>query len=123
MKINIKDINVTNDMVCKFVDGTSTPEVDRMILARMKIDSEFACEIRDMMDAMNALSEMSEEEERLSELETYPYRAAAFASFAGLGASERGSSYSAPTKSADDLADDFLDGYDDEEEENESDDH
>lgn len=115
MKINIEDIKVTDEMVCNFVDGTSAPEQERMILAKMRIDREFAREVRDLMDAMNAIPDMEEDGVTREE---YPYAAAAFASFATDGADQKDYLFSSSPRSADDLADDFLDSCDEDADEN-----
>lgn len=107
MRVNIQDICVTDEMVCNFVDGKTTPEEDRMILAKMKIDRDFACEVRDLMDAMNAVSELKPDEVLTKEV--YPFAAAAFATFTKLDKNEDYPFLIQSTKSSDDLADNFLD--------------
>lgn len=113
MRINIEDIQVSDEMVCKFMEGMSTSDEDRMILAKMRIDREFAREVKDLMEAMEVLSEM--DEKGLSGKEDYPYTTAAFASFATRDSDYEACPFSSSTKSTDDLANDFLDGYDEEE--------
>lgn len=113
MRVNIQDICVTDEMVCNFVDGKTTPEEDRMILAKMKIDPDFACEVRDLMDAMNVISELKPDE--VLTKKEYPFAAAAFATFTKLDNNEDYPFLIQSTKSSDDLVDNFLDQYEEDE--------
>lgn len=114
MRINIDDTEVSDEMVCRFVEGTSIPEEDQAILAKMSADREFACEVKDLMDALEDLSKM-DEKEWATEKE-YPYASAAFASFAKEGMGNEELLFGGVSKSVDDSADDFLDSYDEAEE-------
>lgn len=116
MKIKAQDvIHVTTEMLCNFVDGKTTPEQDRGIFVKMKIDPAFAAEVQDLMNAMDDIGKV-EQVDRVGE--EYPYTAAAFASFAEQDPDGEELNAYLSVRALDEFANRFLDEYEENEDEN-----
>ena len=100
----------TDDKIYSFVDGRTTAEEDRMFIARMAKDREFANMIEDLIDAVNAIEEANKTDVTTS----FDYSKTALAAFCYNDAnaeSNLGNDITAGAfiaKKAENMADDFL---------------
>lgn len=105
----------TDDKIYSFVDGRTTAEEDKLFIARMAKDKDFANMIEDLMDAVNPIAESDK-----AEIDTsFDYSRAAIAAFCDndVETSDNASSdittNALTTHQAKDLADDFLNSLED----------
>lgn len=100
----------TDDKIYSFVDGRTTAEEDKLFIARMVKDKEFANMIEDLIDAVNANEEINKTDATTS----FDYSKTALAAFCDNDVStdsDLGNGIAAGTfiaKKAENMADDFL---------------
>lgn len=100
----------TDDKIYSFVDGRTTAEEDKLFIARMAKDKEFANMIEDLIDAVNAIEETNKTDVTTS----FDYSRTALAAFCDNDINAESNLENDITadafiaKKAENMADDFL---------------
>lgn len=105
----------TDDKIYSFVDGRTTAEEDKLFIARMAKDKDFANMIEDLMDAVNSITESDKTEINIS----VDYSRTAIAAFCDNNLEAGGNTSSDVTANAvanhqvKSIANDFLNSLED----------
>lgn len=111
----------TDDKIYSFVDGRTTAEEDKLFIARMAKDKEFANMIEDLIDAVNAIEKANKTDVTTS----FDYSRTALAAFCDNDINAESNLENGITadafiaKKAESMADDFLNSLEENETEEE----